>query len=209
MASVLLGYGELGRQIEQFLIEIKNEQTILYFDDNAFSKKIKNAYPFNSYKDSQYKSLDFYVCLGYLHLSKKKSIIGELKALNLNLPSIIHPTCYVSKTAEIGNNVYLYPLSNIDKNVQIKDGTLINNSVIISHDTIVNECCYISPGAVVSGFVNIGEASFLGSGCDISNNIFIGKNSRIGIGTVVTKDLPENSHCVGNPMKLVTSLDLI
>jgi sugar O-acyltransferase (sialic acid O-acetyltransferase NeuD family) len=206
MVTALIGYGELGKQIEQLLIEVKKKEKFIYFDDIAYSQKMGNSLPFNNYKKSEFKGLEFYVCLGYRNLVQKMEIIRELHGLNYKLPSIIHPSCYVNKTANIGKNVYLYPLSNIDRNVQIKDGSLINNSVVISHDTIVGAGCYISPGTIISGFVKIGDGSFIGSGSVISNNITIGMNSKIGIGTVVTKDIPGSSSYIGNPMKKVSDL---
>ena len=48
---------------------------------------------------------------------------------------------------------------------------------------------------------------WIGSGAIILGGVTIGKNSVIGAGTVVTKDVPANSLVVGNPGRVIRTLD--
>jgi sugar O-acyltransferase (sialic acid O-acetyltransferase NeuD family) len=201
MKLAFVGYGELGKQLLGFAEEILKPSEIIIFDDDAYVSNLTNAFPFQDYILEKFHEYNFIIGLGYKHLQKKKQIIDLLKEKGRKMPSIIHPTCFVSKSAKIGEAVYAYPMCNIDKNVIIEAGTLLNNSVTISHDNQIGECCYFSPSITTSGFVKIGNCSFIGTGSIISNNISIGKNTIIGIGSVLIKDLPNNYSALGNPAK--------
>jgi sugar O-acyltransferase (sialic acid O-acetyltransferase NeuD family) len=202
MHASIIGYGELGKQYVSFLNETYHSN-FFWFDDVANDNKVPDAFAFNSYGKDEFKDTDFYVSLGYKHLEAKHRILQELQLINRKLPSFIHASCFVNKTARIDDAAFVYPMCNIDKDVSIGLGCLINNSVTISHDNIIGNCCYISPGVVTSGNVSVGDYTFIGSGSVISNNVTIGRNVRIGIGSVITQDVPDGASVIGNPMKIV------
>lgn len=47
---------------------------------------------------------------------------------------------------------------------------------------------------------------WIGYSCIILKGVHIGKNSIIGAGSIVTKDIPENSLAAGNPCKVIKSI---
>ena len=55
--------------------------------------------------------------------------------------------------------------------------------------------------------ITVEDNVWIGSGAIILGGVTIGKNSVIGAGTVVTKDVPVNSLVVGNPGRVVRTLD--
>ena len=55
--------------------------------------------------------------------------------------------------------------------------------------------------------INVEDNVWIGGGAIILGGVTIGKNSVIGAGTVVTKDVPANSVVVGNPGRVVRTLD--
>lgn len=198
--TAFIGFGELSNQI----ISLFNldEKKLFIFDDNAKKDGFLNSYHFDEYKNHSSK-FEWYLGIGYLHLKIKTQIIAFLAKNNAIVPSQIHSSCYVSKSALIGIGVIAYPLCNIDKQVIIGDGVLLNNSVIISHNSTIGAGSYLSPGVIVSGNVNIGNSTFIGTGTTIVNNIKIGNNVIIGAGTLVSKNIPDNCSVIGNPMRIL------
>ena len=190
----IIGYGELGQQLENFLIEIEPNIKIVSFDDSNSNFSLASyAKDINSYI--------WLIALGYKHLKLKLEIIDKINSQGGKFKSIIHESSYISKQANLHDGVICYPMCNIDKGVEIKNSTLLNNSVVVSHDVIIEEACYISPGVIISGNVYIKKGSFIGSGSVISNGITIGEFSKIGIGSVITKNVPDHSYVIGNPQK--------
>lgn len=53
------------------------------------------------------------------------------------------------------------------------------------------------------GRVIIGDNVFVGHGTIILPDTHIGSNCVIGAGSVVSKDIPDNSVAVGNPIKII------
>ncbi len=201
----LIGYGELGQQVFNFLAHYYNNNTeYFYFDDDKDSYSLTNCFSFCDYKLDDFADLTFFVCLGYKHLRLKVNIIKDLQKLNRSVLSFIHSTVYKDSTIKMGHGSIIYPGCIIDKDVVIKDGVLINNSVTLSHNCVISDGCYISPGVVISGKVIIGENTFIGSGSIVSNNITIGSDCIIGVGSVITKNIPNNSSVIGNPMKYLS-----
>ncbi len=200
-----IGFGHLGKQLSLFLRQsLKEEPNELFFDDHLFAAKQPFAYPFEAYKNDQFASCDFYVCIGYRHLALKTKILDELKQAGRSIPSFIHRSSILNPTATVGIGVIIFPGCNIDQYVTLEDGVLLNNSVTISHNTVIGKSSFIAPGVTICGNVRMGIQNFTGSGSIISNNIEIGNNVITGIGTVITKNIPDGFSVIGNPMKILT-----
>ena len=58
-----------------------------------------------------------------------------------------------------------------------------------------------------SGSVTIGNNIYFGADCTVLKGVSIGDNCIIGARSVVTKSIPPNSVAVGNPCKVIYSLD--
>lgn len=55
--------------------------------------------------------------------------------------------------------------------------------------------------------ITIGEDTWLGGGVIVCPGVTIGKRCIIGAGSVVTKDIPDDSMAVGNPAKVIRKLN--
>ena len=99
--------------------------------------------------------------------------------------------------------------------IQISRHTKIGYGLYISHGgpVVVNPTTIIGNNCNLSQFVTIGsnEAKaavigdnvYIGPNCCIVEDVEIENNVTIGAGSVVTKNLPENSTCAGNYAKVL------
>lgn len=81
---------------------------------------------------------------------------------------------------------------------KIEDETKIDCQVHVAHDCRLERRARIAACAELSGRVTVDENAFIGPNSSISNGIRIGRNSHITIGSVVTRDVDENTQVTGN-----------
>lgn len=77
------------------------------------------------------------------------------------------------------------------------------NVTVLAHDNSLKRFI----GIAKIGRVKIGNHVMVGASSTILPNVRIGNNVIIGAGSVVTKDIPDNVVCEGNPARIICTLD--
>jgi UDP-3-O-[3-hydroxymyristoyl] glucosamine N-acyltransferase len=107
----------------------------------------------------------------------------------------------------IGNNVEIGALNTVMRGTLddtiVADNVKTDDHVHIGHNVRVGQGCLITACVEISGSAHIGEMTWLGPNCSVMNGITIGDNCLIGLGTVVTKSLPDNVVVAGCPAKIL------
>lgn len=86
-------------------------------------------------------------------------------------------------------------------NTHIKKGAKIDNLVHIAHNVTVGESAIVIALSLIGGSTSIGDNSWLAPKVTIRNNVKIGSNTTIGMGAVVTKNVPNDSVWAGSPAR--------
>lgn len=105
---------------------------------------------------------------------------------------------------EIGESVYIGPNCVIDRgeidNTLIKNAAKIDADCFIAHNVVVGENAVLITGCRLYGSSELGDNAYLASAI-VRNQCKIGENSLIGMGAIVTKDIPADVVAVGVPAK--------
>ena len=104
---------------------------------------------------------------------------------------------------EIGQGVTIMSGTIITNDIIIGNGVLINLNCTIGHDSHIGKYCEFSPGVHISGHVFVDDFTSIGTGAVVLPGVKIGMNCIIGAGSLVNKDVPDNSVSVGIPSKVI------
>ncbi|MCC2625501.1 MAG: bacterial transferase hexapeptide family protein [Burkholderiales bacterium] len=138
----------------------------------------------------QYK---VFVAISSGKLNRNRQHVYELvKKYGYSCISYISSKAFVWRTAEIGENCFIFENNVIQHGVSIGNNTILWSGNHVGHQTIIREHVFVSSHCVISGFCEIGENSFLGVNCAIADNVKVGRDCFLGMGTVVTRNLADN-----------------
>lgn len=88
----------------------------------------------------------------------------------------------------------------------IDDYVKIDNLVHVAHNVHIKQGAFIIACAELSGGVVVGKNVWVAPNSCTHQKINIGDNSLVGLGAVVTKNVPENTVFAGNPAKKIRDI---
>lgn len=121
-----------------------------------------------------------------------------------------------SKGVEIGDGCSFYSgLKTISIDITRPSLIKIGNNVafnknckLVTHDYVTRVFLGVYNEFVSSsGKIIIGNNVSFGMDCTVLKNVTIGDNCFIGLGSIVTTDIPSNSIAIGRPAKVICTLD--
>lgn len=193
---IIFGLGDNFRVLENELIKRydisliidKNFQSKLYFSNNKYipvEKKIPDKY--------KNKKLSILITIADINIRFKNVKFLKFKFKKAKFISFISNKAKVIGKSKINNGSIIFPDTFINCNCVIGEFVIINNSCHIQHDNCISDFVNINPKVVTGGNVFIGKKTTIGINCTLRNNINIGENSFVGMGSIISKNIPKNT----------------
>jgi acetyltransferase-like isoleucine patch superfamily enzyme len=122
---------------------------------------------------------------------------------------------------KIGHHFSIWSNSVVDYGCEIGNNVKIHCNVYIAQFTKIEDDAFLAPGVTIANDIHPGceyskecmKGPTIKKGAQIGVNatllpfIIIGEHSLIGSGAVVTKDVPPRSVVIGNPARVIKSID--
>lgn len=127
-------------------------------------------------------------------------LIALARGAGYLLANFISPRAMIWRTAELGDNVFVFEMNVVQHGVRIGSGTVLWSGNHIGHQTEIGAHCFLSSHIVVSGFCTIGDNSFVGVNAAFADKVSVGADCLVGMGAVITKNHKEAGLILnGNP----------
>ena len=126
-----------------------------------------------------------------------------LTAAGYELPVVIHPTAWLSPSAQVGVGSVVFAQAAIQAQAVIGSGAILNTGCSVDHDAHLGDGVHICPGARIAGDVQVGQRSWIGIGAAVIQQIRIGADVTVGAGAAVVRDLPDGVTAVGVPARVL------
>lgn len=144
------------------------------------------------------------VLLGFGAAQGREGIVRAVEDAGLALPTLVHPSAYVSPGASLEAGVQVLPQASVNTGARIGRGALVNSGAIVEHDVEVGDFSVVDPGAVLAGRVRVGAAAEIGSGAVLIPDVEVGAGAIVGAGAVVIRPVEEGETVVGVPARPVS-----
>ncbi|MDC0237175.1 hypothetical protein OAL49_01755 [Gammaproteobacteria bacterium] len=137
--------------------------------------------------------------------SEKRSVIGigsvdsiarlrkKVFSVEGKFASLIHPSCVISPTANLGDGCVIAPYTFLGPFCDIGDNTILNVHSTVGHDVRLGVGVIVSPSVQICGASKVGDFSFLGAGVLVNNNTQIGSRCKVASGVTVSSDIPDDN----------------
>ncbi len=211
----LLGAGGFAREVMPFVKEsvaktlfISESDIDIYFVETWKPKEsIVNDYPaisldeFIKIKGKKY----FNVAVG--SGGDREAIVTKVGS-NAEPLTLIAPQAIILDCNIIGTGSVFCSNTMVTSNANIGKFFQCNIYAYVAHDCVIGDFVTFAPGVRCNGRVHIDDYAYIGTNAIIREGtsdkpLRIGRGAVVGMGAVVTKDVPAGATVVGNPARTI------
>lgn len=137
----------------------------------------------------------------------RAAIQTRLMAAGVQFETLLAPYLPIPPSAKIGVGCVLFGGVSVSVNTVLGDGVFLNSGVTVGHDAIVGNYSCVMPGSGISGGCEIGEKVYIGGHAFIVPKRKVGDGAIVAAGSVVFRNVKENTTVLGNPAKRIEALE--
>lgn len=145
---LIIGAGGHGQVVAE-VAEDCGYQKIAFIDDNS-DLAVGAVADIEKFKE-QYT--DAFVGIGNNLL--RENLILKIREMGFQIPALIHPSAYISRTAVIKEGTVVEPKAIVNAHSIVEEGCIISVGAIVDHDVRIGKYCHINSGAIVKAGAEI------------------------------------------------------
>ena len=186
---------------------IAKGETIYFIDDALTTEQQINGYKAINY--GMFKAIESdekNVLIAIANSNIRQKLAEKLTNDGINIWTVKSQSTVIMDNVIIGNGAALSPFVTIGANAIIGRCFHANLYSYVEHDCVIGVFVTFAPRVSCNGNVHIEDHAYIGTGAVLRQGtpdkpLIIGKGAIVGMGAVVTKDVPAGVTVVGNPAR--------
>jgi sugar O-acyltransferase (sialic acid O-acetyltransferase NeuD family) len=122
--------------------------------------------------------------------------------------TVVHPSATVGGSCDVGAGSVLLAHVDLTADVHVGRHVVVMPQVVLTHDVRIEDWVTLASGVRVGGAGHVSQGAYLGSGVCVREEITIGAWAMVGMGSVVTRDVPPERLWFGHPARDVARAPL-
>lgn len=147
-----------------------------------------------------YKDCEFIIAIGSPR-TRQKVLEKMLTFGEPDFATLIHPSVRLSNTVSIGEGSIICAGSILTADISLGKHNILNLNVTVGHECEFADYVTVAPMVAVSGNVKLQHLVEVGTGAVIRQGLELAEGSMLGMGGILTKNIPERMIYAGNPAK--------
>jgi sugar O-acyltransferase (sialic acid O-acetyltransferase NeuD family) len=140
-------------------------------------------------------------------------IIRRVLVDRLGLPddryaTVVHPAATVGSTCVVGPGSVLLAHVDLTADVAVGRHVVVMPQVVLTHDVRIDDYATLASGVRLGGGCHVRTGAYIGSGACLRERTTVGDWAMVGMGSVVTRDVPAERLWFGTPARDVSRAPL-
>lgn len=203
------GASGFGREVMPLLrAQVANDpEAECVFVDDSDAENLVNGHKcmtFEQFLSHPAKTRAITIAIGDGRIREKLS--GKCEAAGVKFIGVQAENCMVLDEPLIAEGLILCGFATITANATIGRHFHGNIYSYVAHDCVIGDFVTFAPGVKCNGNVHIEDHAYIGTGAVLRQGnpgkpLIVGAGAVVGMGAVVTRDVPPGVTVVGNPAK--------